>query len=187
MDEPQSDQGEPPVRQFVYRQTPDVPIRDLRDCEGVVFHLAAGPLSVPKLLRPLLSRFGFAELVKITLKLATRKRQLYLFIGDGKVAHFGWLNIGFCGYYKVEEGDVTIGPIWSDKSMRGRGLATEGLKRAVNAMFERGHRVFYIDTSEDNIPAQRAIAKAGFGDPVDYYEETPGGWVHLEGAGGGKG
>ena len=47
-------------------------------------------------------------------------------------------------------------------------------------MVARGYTVFYIDTSDDNIPAQKAIAKAGFGEPIATYIETPDGWQLIE-------
>lgn len=122
--------------------------------------------------RSLLTKtFGALAAVKIILKLMSGKRQLYGFVRDGRMVHYGWLNLGFCKHYQVDAEDVVIGPIWSDESARGEGLATHAMAQAMGVCLNAGgsSRVFHIDTARDNIACQKAIERVGFGAPVAVY------------------
>lgn len=154
--------------QLVYRLERIEPFEE-KEVPGHEFHYCDGPSGLAKFQaggRRVLGAVGFA---KALAKLSTPRRELYLFLSGDRVTHYGWVNIGFCKHYRVEPRDVTIGPIWSDESFRGNGLATEGLRRAISVMARRGFSVFYIDTSDDNIPCQKAITKASFPPPVATY------------------
>ena len=106
------------------------------------------------------------EAIKLFAKSFTASR-CFFFIRAGKVLlSHGSLAISFCRYYPVAKNDVVIGTIWTEPSMRGRGLATRAIRSAMNAMIMSGYSSFYIDTQETNHAMQRSIAKLGFGDPV---------------------
>jgi hypothetical protein len=131
--------------------------------------LLRGPRDAAAATRLLTSRFGYAGSAKAAAKLATPSRHLYLVVADGRLASYGWATIGRCRYYKVEPTAVVVGPIWTDESVRGRGLATFGLQSALNAWVDQGVRFFYIDTECVNHPAQRVFQKCGFGAPIALY------------------
>jgi hypothetical protein len=147
--------------QLVYRQERSRPF-DEKSIAGHEFHFIGFSTGLLKVFRAATGAMGMAEAVKAALKLLTRKRYLYLFTTEGRVSHYGWVNLGFCNHYEVAARDVVLGPIWTGVSDRGLGLATEALKRAMNAMIEKGCTVFFIDTGDENLPCQRAIAKASF-------------------------
>jgi len=121
-------------------------------------------------MRGALSRvFSKSAQVKAALKVATGKRSLYAVSEGANVIHYGWIMDSSCRQYRVEPNDLVIGPIWSHPESRGRGAATYGTKAVMNRFFERGRRVFFIDTSSDNVSCLRMIEKCGFGDPVATY------------------
>lgn len=128
-----------------------------------------------KLFTCLSRAWGLLEAVKAALKLATRRRNLYLFMEEqsGELASYGWVSIGFSSHYPVSERDIVIGPIWTLPSSRGHGLASAGLLLCQRAMFERGHTVFFIDTRESNAGCVTAAGRAGFL-PVAAHWRLPG-------------
>jgi GNAT superfamily N-acetyltransferase len=134
-----------------------------------LFSLAAGPGWVWRQRRALGAALGKAGLVKAILKLCTKNRLFYCMLKQGQVAATGWCSVSFCRHYKVDPGSAVIGPIWTAEHLRGRGIATLALKQALNALMQRGLRIFYIDTAGDNLASQRVIAKCGFGPPVALY------------------
>ena len=157
-----------------------------RSCQLVYFQDRAEPLDGPAVPdagfhflaglggavwgRRLLRRaFGPAGAAKAAAKLATGRRFVYLLTADGRVAAGGWCTVGRCRYYKVGPRGVVVGPIWSDPAARSRGLATFGLRRAMNELIARGLREFFIDTEIGNLPCRRVIDKCGFGPPTALY------------------
>ncbi len=145
------------MKQLVYRRECFRPM-DVSEVLGSEFRLFSSPL-------------GSLGVVKAGLKLATGKRRFYCVLVQGSVAHYGWVSFSFCRFYRVQTGDVVIGPIMTDARFRGRGYATLALMRVMNALITEGSRVFWIDTSEDNIPCQKVINKCGFGKPVECFEK----------------
>ncbi len=154
--------------QLVYRleRTGPTPVEQAL---GTDFVLLRGVRDAFAAARLLTDRFGCAGAAKAVAKLATPSRQLYLVTADGRVASYGWAAFGWCQYYKIEPTAVVIGPIWTDEAARGRGLATFGLKSAINAWVGDGVRLFYIDTECVNHSAQRVFQKCGFGTPLALY------------------
>lgn len=154
--------------QVVYRQERGDPF-SVRERDNVSFSFVAGPSRLwphRVALRKILGEMGF---IKALVKLCTKRRLFYCVLHGQRVAATGWCTVSFCRHYKVEPGSVIIGPIWTAEHMRGKGIATHALKQALNALMKRGHLIFYIDTSGDNLPSQRVIAKCGFGPPVALY------------------
>ena len=133
-------------------------------CESVRSGFALAP--------SLIRRFGLAGALKTLLKLSSRSRKFYCVLLDCGIVNYGWVNLSFCRHYDVSEGDVVIGPVWTDPAFRRRGMAVYGIKMLVNEMFSRGYSVFFIDTAETNLPMQKVISKCGFGAPVSSYERN---------------
>lgn len=158
------------VRQLIYRREFAEPpaSSEAEDgfilCDGIVAGLAIWPA--------LRKHLGWGGGVKVLAKLTTATRQFYGIMRHGEIVSHGHVAISFCRHYPVDPGSVVIGPVWTRPDSRGQGLATRGVNGAMRAMFRRGRRVFYIDTSETNIPMQRVIARCGFGDPVSQYERN---------------
>jgi RimJ/RimL family protein N-acetyltransferase len=132
----------------------------------IEFEMISSPLEVWLHRTPLADRAGRLGAVKTALKTATGSRLFYWVSLEGKIVATGWCTVSHCRQYRIEPGEVVIGPIWTSDKLRGRGIATYALKRAMNGLMNRGHRVFYIDTTQDNDSCQRVIEKCGFGPPV---------------------
>ena len=157
------------MKQLVYRQERSE-FFDVKDSTRVNFRYLKSSLDLFPLIVPLCRLFGLLGLIETGFKLVTRRRQFYCILMEGHVAHYGWVSISFCRYYKVELGDVVVGPIQTDERVRGCGYAALALKSVINELMVRGNRVFWIDTSEINLPSQRVIEKCGFGKPVSRFE-----------------
>ena len=151
--------------QLIYRMEREEPY-ETRSIEGCDFHFISSPFGLLPFFASGKSVFGMLGFIKTLLKLVTAKRDICIYTKEKQILHYSWLNHGFCGNYWVDSADTVIGPIWSHADSRGLGLATETMKRAVNHSLEKGYKVFFIDTSFDNIACQKAIAKVGFGAPV---------------------
>lgn len=100
---------------------------------------------------------------KLAIKIAAGRDIFFGIQSAGNTVSTGVLAVGYCSDYKVEPEAVVIGMINTDPKRRGEGLATRSIKVAMNAMIERGHILFYIETRRDNIAMQRAIEKLDFG------------------------
>lgn len=96
-------------------------------------------------------------------------RTFYCVIEGKEIIHTGWITLSSCKYYNVQNGDTVIGPIWSSTSKSNRGIGAWATKMAINKMMDKGSRVFFIDTSDNNFPCQKLIAKCEFGNPVATY------------------
>lgn len=120
-------------------------------------------------LKLLTAAFGLGGGLKAAVKLASKRRSLYVAHGSGVVLHHGWVTAGQCRYYRVETHAAVIGPIWTSPEARGTGLATACLRRVMGQLAAGGIDSFYIDTAGSNLPCQRVIEKCGFGPPVALY------------------
>ena len=158
------------MRQLVYRHEFHEAFHVL-DSSGAEFQLLGSPRDAFRFSRSLVSCFGLPGFLKVALKQASSRRRLYCIFADGAVAHYGWVSFSFCRFYKVQAGDVVIGPIWTDDRFRGRGYATLALMRTINELMQKGSHVFWIDTSEDNVACQKVIEKCGFGQKVSVFEK----------------
>jgi hypothetical protein len=135
----------------------------------VTFAFLDGALAAAGSFRLLQRQLRVLGAFKTITKLATRRRTMYLITKDDRVVSTGWCMTGPCKYYQVERQAIVIGPIWSSDEVRGQGIATYGMQKAINELIIRGHSTFYIDTSKGNIPAQRVFEKVGFGTPFGLY------------------
>ena len=155
-------------RQLVYRQVRDGEL-PAEERQGVAFQLLAG-MGDARPHRAALARvFGHVGWLKVCVKLAALKRLLYVVIVEGRIVNWGWITVSFCRHYPVKDGDVVIGPLQTEEADRGQGYATWGLKHAINAMVRRGHRVFFINTWDNNFVMRKVIAACGFGAPIPSY------------------
>jgi hypothetical protein len=151
------------MNNFVYRQVRHVPF-DSVDTEGFV--VVDRPSVFLRHTLLLIRVLPPVEAIKLFAKSFTASRRFFFIRGSNSLLSHGSLAISFCRYYPVAKNDVVIGTIWTEPSMRGRGLATRAIQSAMNAMIMSGYSSFYIDTQESNHAMQRSIAKLGFGDPV---------------------
>lgn len=136
---------------------------------GAEFALLDGAGAMLAARGSLLRLWGAAGLAKAALKAASGRRLAYLALMEGRAASTGWCSLGFCRHYLVEPEAVVIGPIWTDPDLRGRGLAAWAMLSAMEALRQRGRRLFYIDTSGENLASQRVMEKCGFGPPMALY------------------
>ena len=116
----------------------------------------------------LLNIFGPFGAIKALLKVMFG-RKFYFIHETGVVLHTGWMMSSWCRYYRVEPGDVVIGPIWSAVSARGQGIGALGTQMAINAMMRQGHSVFFIDTSNNNVACLKMISKCDWKLPIATY------------------
>ncbi len=151
--------------QLVFRQELaqafEVARRD--DLEFIFVDSVASALRALSLLRCL---YKWPGALKAALKVARGRRYFYAVVGRGQALHTGWINDSFCRFYRVASGGLVIGPIWSAEAARGLGLGTYATQLAMNQMFHRGRSVFYIDTSNTNVPCLKLIEHCGFGHPI---------------------
>lgn len=120
---------------------------------------------------PMLWRWStILERTKLVLKIVAGRGVFFGIRSSEKLVSSGVLSIGYCRHYKVEPEAIVIGTIHTDPQRRSEGLATRSIKMAMNAMIERGHTVFYVDTGRGNIAMQRSIDRLGFGQPIDFIE-----------------
>ena len=155
--------------QLVYRLRRQEPFA-AEPPDDVAYHYVPRPGALPPGVRGLFGTVGF---LKTWLKLTTSGRAFYCLRAGDKVVGYGWLTFGRCKFYHIEPSDVIIGPVTTLRAHRGKGLATLGLKLAINSLIEAGQHVFFIDTSKDNVAMQKVIAKCAFGPPVAAYLRGP--------------
>jgi RimJ/RimL family protein N-acetyltransferase len=154
--------------QLVYRQVRTEPL-GVEEREDLEFVFLAGPREALGFLRTLLREYGPARVMKTLLKLCTGKRMFYFVLKDGRISRSGWCWVSICRPYKISRGEVVVGAGFTTPEFRRQGIATYGIKRAINRMLADGYSVFYIDTSRDNLAAQRVIARCEFGAPIATY------------------
>lgn len=154
--------------QFVYRQKRAQPIRD-EEAPGYAYHFVRRVGQLAPLAGALRRYFGPIGFLKLAAKVLSGKRAFYCMVKDGQVGSYGWATTSFCRAYWMAPGDIVIGPCFTDSAHRGKRLASISMKKAINSLMAEGARVFYIDTSNDNVAAQKMIAKCEFGPPVALY------------------
>ena len=153
--------------QLVFRQERELPLQ-VKPASGLSFHfIDSVPASLAKW-SALKGLLGLAGALKALAKVQ-RGRIFYFVADEAQVLHTGWVSSSFCRFYRVEPGDVVIGPIWSAEASRSRGVGAYGTQMAINALLEKGVRVFFIDTANSNVPCLKMIDKCGFGAPVASY------------------
>ena len=89
---------------------------------------------------------------------------------DGRLAHYSWVQRS--GSHPITEAGISVpvadGEFWiydcrTVEWARGKGIYPAILEQVVNEHFEAGYCRAWIYTSRENIPSQRGILRAGFG------------------------
>jgi hypothetical protein len=157
------------VRHLVYRQerTTAFEVEERNDAR---FCFCGTAMKLILLRAAVIKRMGCIGALKMLAKLATPSRSYYCLVGDGRIVGDGHIARSFCRFYPVDPGSAVIGPVWTHLELRGKGLAVFGMKNAMNALIQRGCRVFYVDRSEQNLSMQHVIAKCGFGESIRVFE-----------------
>ncbi len=164
---------------LLYRRTLTERFSENNNLQGT-FAFISNPLPFIRFTIPWLKTFGLRSFLICLAKLATGKRTLYIWHLNKDLAHLGWLNFGFCKHYPVEKSDVVIGPIWTAKQHRGRGLATESMKRALNICFSLESTTFLIDTTDNNKACQKVIKNTDFPAPESMFTILDNGtWIKI--------
>ncbi len=106
-------------------------------------------------------------LLKLLLKISLKRSSMYCSGTKKTLYSHGFITYGRCKHYPVELSDAVIGPVFTNKNMRGQGLATRALVFATQHIQARNKsKRIIIDTSEDNYGMQIAIKRAGFNGPI---------------------
>ena len=154
---------------YVYRLELEVSF-EMEERDDVRFVLLEGPLNCLPLLPAAARWFGAAGAARQFLRLLSPTRMLYACVsGADGFAHVGSLLVGHCPHFWVGPDEIAIGPIMTLKSWRGLGLATFAMKSTINALLQRGYKVFYVNANCENIASQKVMEKCGFGLPVGVY------------------
>jgi len=112
----------------------------------------------------LLRMTGVVPALRLMLRLCRHGRLFYYAADQGNWIHWGGITQGWCRYYRVGERAAVFGPVETAMAFRGRGVAPAVMRGAMRVLAGRGVHVFYVDTSELNLPMQHAASKAGFRD-----------------------
>jgi RimJ/RimL family protein N-acetyltransferase len=150
---------------LIYRLDLTAPLSETPLSKGA-FVQVEGVTGVRNNLPIWVKNWGWAEALKTSLKIISRKRIFFGIVSDTVVVQRGWANLGFCRYYSVERDSVVLGSLYTAPDHRAQGLASAAMRRSINELFRRGHRRFYVDTSQANIASQRMIQKTGFSQPL---------------------
>ena len=122
----------------------------------------------------LIKRFKLSiELIKLLIKLLSKRNHLYAVIYQGNIVSEGLVSYGVCNHYKVDKNDCIIGPVNTNTNYQGKGFATFGLTSCLRFIFENKvcNKIF-IDTREDNFAMQKVIEKSGFNKAQSSYNRT---------------
>lgn len=85
---------------------------------------------------------------------------IYL-MNEDEIIHFTHILPKFFKFPFLTSYDLEIGPSWTKKNYRGKGLFPAILTYIVY-QFKAPKRKFYVLAHSDNLPSQKAIQKAGF-------------------------
>jgi GNAT superfamily N-acetyltransferase len=110
--------------------------------------------------------WGWKGAIKTALKILSLKRILFGVIRDRRVVQFGWVHVGECRFYPVEQDAVVLETLWTDPLHRRQGFASATIYQTIVFLSKKGFRRFYIDTILSNVASQRMIEKAGFSECV---------------------
>jgi len=153
--------------QLIFRQTRSEPFYTA-EIAGLNFHFVNTIAKGASAWRSIRKLQSTASALK-TLAKISRGRIFYFITENEKIIHTGWITSSSCRHYNVENGDIVIGPIWSSETTRSRGIGAWATKMAINKMVDKGSKVFFIDTSNNNIPCLKLIDKCDFGAPIASY------------------
>lgn len=168
------------MQQFIYHINASLnveysPTVNIERDDNACFKVISSPCSVLKNIFLLIKRYKLSvELVKLLIKLITKRNALYIVIFNNTITSDGLLSFGKCNHYPVDENDSIIGPVYTDNNYRGKGFATFGLISCVNYLRKRQrYSKIYIDTREDNIAMKKVILKSAFGEAKSSYQRVP--------------
>jgi GNAT superfamily N-acetyltransferase len=136
---------------------------------GYRFLMLSNPMDAFAVVSLLMKAFGSAQTAKTFVKLITANRRFYIVCDSATIVSWGWCTVGKNNFYRVESDAMTIGPIETVEQSRGKGLASQALKAAINHHIDLGIHRFYIDTHQRNIAAQKSFVHAGFNQPCGFY------------------
>jgi len=105
--------------------------------------------------------FGLARAFRALLKLLSGSRFLFVFLRQGGIVCYVW-STEHSPRYPIGQHACVLGPLNTQRAMRGRGLASSLLRLASEQLAARGYREIYIDTASYNVASQRTILRAGF-------------------------
>lgn len=159
------------VRQFVFRKVSGQP-PVLNEKPDMQFVHADGPRTILAHRTALRRQLGGAGLIKAFAKTVTHRRSFFFVLQDDIIIHYGWISLGFCRYYAIEESAAVVGPVWTAPQARGKGAASFALQYVIDNLYRRSHAVVYIDTSSDNAAMLRVIEKCEFGPAVGSVGKT---------------
>ncbi|WP_163131981.1 GNAT family N-acetyltransferase [Agarivorans sp. Alg241-V36] len=120
------------------------------------------------------SHFGSGkELLKLMLKISLKRSSMYCCGTKTTLQSHGVITYGRCTHYPVASSDAVIGPVFTNKNMRGQGMATRALIFATQHIHAKHQsKRIIIDTSEDNYGMQIAIKRAGFNGPIIEFQRN---------------
>lgn len=157
-------QFENPMR-IVFRQEKSVPFiipETKYEFKFIIVNSWKLLMNVPTLY----SILGMKEFIKTFLKIKTLGRLFYVITNENSLIHYGWAYTGaLVKHYYVEKDSYVIGPMLTIPLSRSNGVATYGIMNIINYLTQQNGRIFYIDTSTDNVPCLKAIEKSKFGLP----------------------
>lgn len=107
------------------------------------------------------TEFGLARAFRTLLKLLSGSRFLFVFLQQDRIVCHVW-STEHSPRYPIGQQACVLGPLNTQRAMRGRGLASSLLRLASEQLAARGYREIYIDTASYNVASQRTILRAGF-------------------------
>jgi RimJ/RimL family protein N-acetyltransferase len=155
----------PEQERLIYRMDVSAPLPPKVLPEGA-FIVAAKPRSVAANFLVWVKTWGWKEAIKTAMKVLSGKRFLFGVIREKRVVQFGWLNVGKCRFYPVEQNAIVVETLWTNPEHRGQGLASATIHQGLVYLSQRGYRRFYVDTILANRASHRMIEKAGFSERV---------------------
>jgi len=129
--------------------------------DGVTFVPLMRPWHGVQHFRALRTEFGLARAFRTLLKLLSGSRFLFVFLQGARIVCYVW-STEHSPRYPIGPHACVLGPLNTQRAMRGRGLASSLLRLASEHLAARGYREIYIDTASYNVTSQRTILRAGF-------------------------
>jgi predicted N-acetyltransferase YhbS len=129
--------------------------------DGVTFVPLMNPWHGTQHFQALRAEFSLAKAFRALLKLLSGSRFLFVFLEDDRIVCHVW-STERSPRYPIGPHACVLGPLNTQRAMRGRGLASSLLRLASERLAARGYREIYIDTVPSNVASQRAILRAGF-------------------------
>jgi GNAT superfamily N-acetyltransferase len=129
--------------------------------DGVTFVPLTNPWHGARHFHALRSEFGLAKTLRALLKLLSGSRFLFVFLQRDRIVCYIW-STEHSPRYPIGPQACVLGPLSTQRAMRGRGLASSLMRLASEHLAARGYREIYTDTVPSNVASQRTILRAGF-------------------------